>query len=243
MRISITSVQDSPIHRGIAWSCGSRLTIADREQQTDLCSYPGSVSESPINRESAHDNRQTVPFAVLTAALRSRLKNSLHVDDQSELEALIATYQRVRPSSTPSDIYFAVTTDADFRMDAIAQAERKVAQHAARAYMYRFDWPLPMDGGKFKAAHGAEIPFVFDNLDDAPNWGISRSESVQPLADRVSRAWAAFARTGNPNHAGLPHWPAYDPGIRATMLLNDECRVENDPGNAERMALRRLRRS
>ena len=109
--------------------------------------------------------------------------------------------------------------------------------------MYLFEWPLPMEGGKFKAAHGAEIPFVFDNLDKAPSWGVVRNEINQLLADRVSGAWASFARTGNPNHAGLPHWPAYDLRTRATMIFNDECRVVGDPGAAERLALGTLRGS
>jgi para-nitrobenzyl esterase len=176
-------------------------------------------------------------FSLDAAELRSRLKNLLRLEDGSRLDALIATYQKERPNSTPSEIYFAVTTDADFRLDAITQAERKVAQHAAPAFMYLFEWPLSMEGGKFKAAHGAEIPFVFDNLDKAPSWGVIRNEINQRFADKVSGAWAAFARTGNPNHAGLPHWPTYDQRTRATMILNDECRVVGDPGAAERLAL------
>jgi len=54
------------------------------------------------------------------------------------------------------------------------------------------------------------------------------------LADRMQAAWIAFARGGNPNAAGLPSWPAYEPGSRATLIFDAECRVENDPGGAER---------
>lgn len=215
----------------------------DPDAPAEAAGVPMLIGTNSLETTSLNGDFDPTSFSLDAAGLRSRLKSFLHLDDQSRLDALIATYQTARPNSTPSDIYFAVTTDADFRMDAIAQAERKVAQHASPAYMYRFDWPLPMDGGRFKAAHGAEIPFVFDNLDKAPNWGVTRSESLQRLADKVSGAWADFARTGNPNHAGLPHWPAYDPGTRATMVLNDECRVENDPEKTERMALSSLRQS
>jgi para-nitrobenzyl esterase len=52
----------------------------------------------------------------------------------------------------------------------------------------------------------------------------------------VQDAWIAFARTGDPGHAGLPEWPAYDPERRATMLLGDACRVDEDPLGAERRA-------
>jgi para-nitrobenzyl esterase len=215
----------------------------DPDAPAEAAGVPMLIGTNSLETTSLNGDFDPTSFSLDAAALRSRLKSSLQLDDESRLDALIATYQTTRPGSTPSDIYFAVTTDADFRMDAIAQTERKVAQHAAPAYMYRFDWPLPMEGGRFKAAHGAEIPFVFDNLDKAPNWGVMRSESLQRLTDKVSGAWAAFARTGNPNHAGLSHWPAYEPGTRATMVLNDECRVENDPGKAERVALSSLRRS
>lgn len=112
-----------------------------------------------------------------------------------------------------------------------------------QVYMYLFEWPLPMEGGRLKAAHGAKIPFVFNNLDEGHNWGASKSDGAHRLADQVSGAWAAFARTGNPNLAGLPHWPAYDPSTRATMIFNGECRVENGPSKAERVALSSLRGS
>jgi len=56
------------------------------------------------------------------------------------------------------------------------------------------------------------------------------------LSDTISDAWVAFARTGSPNHAGLPAWPTYGPEARATMILDSVCRVENDPLGAERQA-------
>ena len=47
------------------------------------------------------------------------------------------------------------------------------------------------------------------------------------LSDKMSAAWAAFARTGNPNVKSLPHWPAFTADQRATMIFNDECKVLN----------------
>jgi para-nitrobenzyl esterase len=43
-----------------------------------------------------------------------------------------------------------------------------------------------------------------------------------------------FAHSGNPHTSGLPQWPAYDTAHRATMLLNEECQVVNDPQATER---------
>jgi para-nitrobenzyl esterase len=183
--------------------------------------------------------RDSGQFSLNEADMRTRLKAGLQLTDDSKLDGLIATYGKNRPNATPSDIYFAVTTDRYWRMDAITQAERKAAQHAAPVYMYCFAWQTPVLGGKLKAMHGAELAFVFDNVAKAPGW-VGTGADLQPLADKLSGAWTAFARSGNPNLAGLPNWPAYDPGTRATMIFNNECKVVNDPGKDERLAMSSL---
>jgi para-nitrobenzyl esterase len=175
-------------------------------------------------------------FSLNEADLRIKVKAYLQLSDDSKLDSLIALYRKSRPHATPSDIFFAITTDRMTRMDAITQAERKAAQHVAPVYMYIFEWRTPVLGGKLKATHGIEVAFVFDNVDKVPRW-IGRGAGRQPLADKISSAWAEFARTGNPNHAGLPHWPAYETNRRATMIFNDECKVVNDPGKDERLAI------
>ena len=59
------------------------------------------------------------------------------------------------------------------------------------------------------------------------------------LADKVSDAWIAFARTGNPNTPKLPPWPAYAATNRATMVINNESKVVNDPLREQRIAMSR----
>jgi para-nitrobenzyl esterase len=48
-------------------------------------------------------------------------------------------------------------------------------------------------------------------------------------------AWIAFARTGKPDHASLPHWPNYDTQTRPTMEFGTTCEVISDPGKATRV--------
>jgi para-nitrobenzyl esterase len=59
----------------------------------------------------------------------------------------------------------------------------------------------------------------------------------------MSGAWAAFARSGNPNHKGLTNWPRFNLDQRATMIFGNECTVVNDPHKPERMALAALRQA
>jgi para-nitrobenzyl esterase len=56
----------------------------------------------------------------------------------------------------------------------------------------------------------------------------------QPLADRVSKTWATFARKGDPANDSLPSWPAYTTDRRITMILDDDCKTVSDPDGEAR---------
>jgi para-nitrobenzyl esterase len=164
---------------------------------------------------------------------RTRDKTGFPVPEE-QIDALIATYRRTRPGATPTELIVAIATDR-MRLGAIRVAERKAAGSPAPVYMYLFTWESPFMGGVLKCPHTMEIPFVFNNVE--PTIGIlGNSPERIPLAARVSGAWLAFARSGNPNHPGLPEWPTYDKEKRATMVFGTECRVENDPRGEERQA-------
>jgi para-nitrobenzyl esterase len=64
-------------------------------------------------------------------------------------------------------------------------------------------------------------------------------EDRYALADKISGAWVAFARTGNPGRKGLA-WPAYSTTRRATMILDDKCEVVDDPRKEVRLELASL---
>ena len=121
-----------------------------------------------------------------------------------------------------------IQTDASpFRRGVDTEAERQAAQPAP-VYMYRFTWYSPVRNGELRAMHCMEIPFVFD-LPDAAKEMTGTGKERYELADRMSRAWTAFARTGTPGHSGLPAWRPFTASERATMLFNTDCRLVNDP--------------
>ena len=161
--------------------------------------------------------------------------------DAAEASRLVALYRKNRPAATPGDLAAVMTADnSPLRLSAYTIAERKSAQGRAPVFMYHFKWKSPVRNGKLRSMHGMELPFIFDHVDDIA-FMTGSGPDRQPLADRMSRAWVVFARTGNPSHSGLPAWPAFTPSTRATMVFDRECRVANDPHGEERRAMAAIR--
>jgi para-nitrobenzyl esterase len=149
----------------------------------------------------------------------------------------LESYRSTYPDASPSELYYLISTDQWLTTASRKIAERKAAAGHAPAFLYRFDWRTPVDGGKWRAPHTIEIPFVFQTV---LNPEIGAQVGPMPdlgLASRVSGAWAALARTGNPNHRALPHWPAFSEKDRATMIFDSTTRIESDPGKAQRLVL------
>ncbi|HTS65893.1 MAG TPA: carboxylesterase/lipase family protein [Candidatus Acidoferrales bacterium] len=142
-------------------------------------------------------------------------------------EPMLAMYRRRYPNKSPYLIQAQIATDAGFRRSAILQAERKAALGKAPAYMYLWAYESPGFGGKFGAVHGTDVSASFDNFRDSI--GGTGSSSQRALWDRFASAWVSMAKTADPNNPKIPHWPAYDTSKRATMIFDNEVRVEEDP--------------
>ena len=117
---------------------------------------------------------------------------------------------------------------------------RRATAAGPGGWLYRFDLPttvefLDQDVG---ATHAAEIPFTFNrfNSDDPGTLVFYDPEDpgVRDLAQRWSDTIIAFARTGDPNGAGLPQWPRYDAQSRHALILDANSRIERDPNGADR---------
>jgi para-nitrobenzyl esterase len=117
-------------------------------------------------------------------------------------------------------------------------ADRRAKLGKGPVYTYYFAWETPVQGGLLKSPHNLEWPFAFDNVElcKALTGG---TPEAQALADKVSDAWIAFARTGNPNTQKL-RWPKYTVNNRETMAFNNECRVVNDPIRQQRIAMSKV---
>jgi len=144
--------------------------------------------------------------------------------------SIIETYRRMRPEASARELLVAIESDRMMRIPSIELAERKIAGGTAPVFMYLFCWAA----GPLGSAHGYEIPFVFDNARPPV---MPESAGRGRLAAQMSEAWIAFARSGAPDHPGIPHWPAYSLDERATMIFDREAaRVRHDPSGEERAA-------
>jgi para-nitrobenzyl esterase len=76
---------------------------------------------------------------------------------------------------------------------------------------------------------------VFDNVEASRL--TAGATGAQALADKVSDAWLAFARSGDPNTPKLPQWPAFEATQRATMMFDNASVVQNDPLREQRLAM------
>ena len=119
-----------------------------------------------------------------------------------------------------------IDIDLLFRPFVLAQADHHATTARAPVYVYLFAWQSPVLDGAYKAYHCMDLPFVFNNIARCEEMTGGGQDAYQ-LADRVSGAWIEFARNGNPNHKGLPVWPAYTQKNGTTMIFDHECQARD----------------
>jgi para-nitrobenzyl esterase len=145
----------------------------------------------------------------------------------AKAEHMLALYRERYPNKSPFLIQAQIFTDEGARRNAMLQAERKSALGKAPAYMYLWAFASSGFDGKFGAVHGTDVSASFDNYRDGVGGSGSRPERA--LWDRFASAWVSLAKTGNPNNTQIPNWSPYDASRRATMIFDNELRVEDDP--------------
>jgi len=168
------------------------------------------------------------------AALLASVKQSLPKASEAAAKNVIAAYKTAHLSNR--EVSLRLAADVGMRAGVMTEAERKANQNGAPVYVYYLSWKTPVAGGKFLSPHTLDLPFVFDNMDLAKDM-VGEGDQQRTLRDRMVGAWTAFARTGKPNHTELPDWLPFEVERRATMILDNECRLALDPERAQRTAV------
>ena len=179
------------------------------------------------------------PFELSDTDMLARF-TTLANDDEKKAGELIALYQRKHPGLRNQMLWLTAQSDNSRRWNAQALGQLKFEQGGAPSYLYFFNWYSPVYDNRMGSYHTLDIPFALYNVDIAASMTGSQQRKYA-LADTMSAAWAAFARNGNPNHADMPTWPAFNPRDFPTMILGDEVQAVNDPNREERLALASLR--
>jgi para-nitrobenzyl esterase len=172
-----------------------------------------------------------MPESALPAFVAAKLAGPREAR-RSAAEKLVAAYA----DGSVLDRFFALETDASLFVPSARLAESH-ARAGGAAWMYRFDRRSPLRGGALGACHALDVPFALGTFASTP--ALRAFAGADAGAARVAHAmmdaWSAFARSGDPAHAELAcGWPRYDAAARATLVLDDPCRVVLAPNEANR---------
>lgn len=155
--------------------------------------------------------------------VRKAIVNSLGPELAAKFEKLYPPDKYSRPVEALVD----AKGDIGLGCKCFAAAEASSAYQPT--YYYRFDYDEHRFNNVLGAAHALEIPLIFDTL-DRPYvkllYAKSDKEAVQPLISSMMSYWTNFAKTGDPNGAGLTEWPKYNVEKKMRMYLDLPQRVE-----------------
>jgi para-nitrobenzyl esterase len=186
------------------------------------------------------------------------LKTRLDTEYGKTADEVLDTYRKSRPEASPAQIYVAIATARMMGIGAMTIAERKSAQHGAPVYAYIFQHQLgiAVPGTQYKLGtpHAVEIPYKFNIVKPESASSPKTEQGANPMASmmevtgesgrqaahNMSEMWSTFARTGHPGAKGQPNWPAYDTAKRATMEIDAQCKVVEDPFALERKLWEKL---
>jgi para-nitrobenzyl esterase len=191
-------------------------------------SAPAISADVPlITGTNLHESVSGLDHPNANAMTTEEMIQEVHKLYGDDADAIIAAYKQDYPGSSPFSLYAVIAT-AKWRIPAITQAERKATLGAAPAYSYIYSWRTPVLDDRVGPFHAAEISFAFDNAEICDHYSAG-DPGAFTLSKQMSTAWTSFARTGNPNHSGIPHWPAYTAESRSNIYFNTPCEVRNNP--------------
>jgi para-nitrobenzyl esterase len=172
-------------------------------------------------------------FSMTEAELRAQVAKT-HGD---KADVIIAAFKNGHPKANPFQLSSIIAASGGPRANAVTQAQRKAAAGGAPAYLFWMQWQTPILDGRPMAFHCADLSFFFNNMERCETMTGTGPEA-RKLYDQMSSVWIAFAKTGNPNHPGIPAWKPVTAEGAETMIFDAPCRFSIDSDAAERKALK-----
>jgi carboxylesterase type B len=157
--------------------------------------------------------------------LRKRLARSLGDAVEPVIASVTATREARGEPVTPSDLWYAIQTDAFFRVPALRFADAHA--EVAPTFVYLFGYGSPALDGWLGACHVLEIPFVFGLHGGQLAYLTGEGPDVDALSARMMADWVEYA-------SGKEPWERHDAETRPTMYYDVETRLELAPREPER---------
>jgi len=148
------------------------------------------------------------------------------------MDEALAFYKARRPEEKPGYLMTGLLGDLGAWVPTMQLTEGRVAHARAPVFHYVLGWETPVMGGRLRSPHALDIPLMFDNVGTVPKF-VGEGPEAQRVADAMSETWLAFAR-GNPDNPTIPHWPAYSPQRRSSMVFDVRSEVVDDYNGAVR---------
>ena len=109
--------------------------------------------------------------------------------------------------------------DESFGVQVHTWAKTQNLRGKAPVYVYNFNRAVPGydESTRFGAFHTGEVPYAYANLHTV-NRPFEAVDKV--LSQKMSSYWVNFAKTGNPNGAGLEFWPTFNSSDQKIQILD-----------------------
>lgn len=157
-------------------------------------------------------------------------------------------FARFGANAKKAEAAYGVTPSSNFFLTAMhvagdammVEPARFVAQTLSSqgdpVWEYRFGYVASSMRSKWPGApHATEIPFVFDTV--KAKYGAATTPEDEKMGEEANTYWANFAKTGNPNGAGLPYWPQYNSSKDVLMDFTENGPVAKPDPRKERLDL------
>ena len=122
------------------------------------------------------------------------------MDDIGGSAHTLAEYRAENPQMSMGDVLSRIQSDYYYGKPTLA-LEQLLHKANCPTFLYRFEWPSPLYGGRLGAAHAMEIPFVLGNTQSGRAQEFIGAMAPPALAQDMHTRWARFVRG-----EAMPDW-------------------------------------
>jgi para-nitrobenzyl esterase len=171
-------------------------------------------NDTPILMGNNDDEGALFPGPRTREAYIDQVNRQFGAAAQHILEAFPARTDQEAAASA-----IALMGDATFGANHYAWARLQARYGQGKVFYYHFaHLPPSLPGFPSGATHGAELPYVFNNLGARD---LAWTQADHDMAELLSTYWTNFAKHGDPNGPGLPSWTAFSSDDQQVNWLHD----------------------